>query len=800
MFQNYLRIAYRNLRKNLVFSYINILGLAVGMAAFLLIVQYIRYEKSYEDFHLNRDNIQRVTLNIYNGSEFVTSDCETYAPLGPLLKERMPEVLEFARFYGVDGLRTVRANDHVYLEKGFYFADPSAFKVFTYQFVDGDRDQSLTAPFEVVLTESMAKKFFGQTQVAGESIEIDNHLYRVKAVIADVPGNTHLKFTALLSRRSLATLKPWYPDDKYNNNNEYTYILTAPGTDLVALNKKFTNLAASMPEFDDERFEAGPIKDIHLYSKRAYEPEPTGNANIVFYFTFIAIFVITIAWVNYVNLSTARAVERAREVGIRKVMGSLRKQLIFQFLSESLIINSIAGILALIFFQTSLPIFRDLSGQPLAIDIVADAFVWEITAALVVGGSVLSGIYPALVLSSFTPVSVLKGKFNSSHHGQWMRKSLVIFQFSATAVMIICVITIYQQINFLRKTDLGMDISQTLVIDAHHLGLSDSLLYPAQQALKNELQRRVDVLQIGQAESLPGVNIQELSTTTFTRLGENSTGGYEYNVFGADAGLIPTLQMQFLAGKNFTEAGSNQDNVIINEAAAERLGLSVEEAVGSKIDFRMSKGSNGSTIIGVVKNFHFRSPKDAHLPMLLYYRDKAPYYAVKVQTKDMAETVEGVKAVWERVFPNTVFSYFFLDEKYNNQYSGERQFGQIVSVFSFLTIFIACLGLFGLSSYTISQRAKEIGIRKVLGASVGSIVQLLSASFIKTVLIAAFIAIPFSYLAMDEWLSGYSVHVGLSVWVFLGSVVAILVLALATVSIQTLKTAVSNPVDSLRQE
>ncbi len=514
MIRNYIRIAYRNLRKNQVFSYINILGLAVGMAAFLLIVQYIRYERSYEDFHLNRDNIQRVTLNIYNGSEFVTSDCETYAPLGPMLKDKMPEVVEFARFYGIDGLRNVRANNHMYLEQGFYFTDPTAFKIFTYQFIDGDPSRSLTAPFEAVLTESMAKKFFGRTNVAGEAIEIDNSMYKIKAVIADIPGNTHLKFTALLSRLSLATLKPWYPDDKYNNNNEYTYILTAPGTDLGALNKKFADLAASMPEFDEESFEAGAITDIHLYSNRAYEPEPTGNANIVLYFTFIAAFVIAIAWVNYINLSTARAVERAREVGIRKVMGSLRKQLILQFLSESLIVNVLAAILAMILFQTSLPVFRDLSGQPLATDVFADPFVWMMISALTIGGALLSGIYPALVLSSFAPVSVLKGRFQSSRHGQWMRKGLVIFQFSATAVMIICVVTIYRQINFLRKADLGMDIAQTLVIDAHQLSLPDSLLQSAQQVLKNELQQRSDVLSIGQAESLPGVNMQELSTAT----------------------------------------------------------------------------------------------------------------------------------------------------------------------------------------------------------------------------------------------------------------------------------------------
>jgi putative ABC transport system permease protein len=307
---------------------------------------------------------------------------------------------------------------------------------------------------------------------------------------------------------------------------------------------------------------------------------------------------------------------------------------------------------------------------------------------------------------------------------------------------------------------------------------------------------------IGKAESLPGVNIQELSTATFTRVGEVTTkGGYEYYFFGADAGLIPTLKLQLVAGENFKEGVPNVDQVVINEEAAGRLGFSnPEEAVGSRITFTTRAGSDGSTILGVVKNYYHRSPKDAHLPMLMYYHEKTSYYAVKVQTKDMAQTVAGIKEIWNRVYPGTVFSYFFLDERYNQQYRSDSQFSKVVTTFSGLTIFIACLGLFGLSSYTITQRTKEIGIRKVLGASVGSIVKLLSASFAGTVVIAALIAVPISHVTMNEWLSGYAVRITLSPWVFIVAVIAVLVLAMITVSIQTFKTAISNPVDSLKRE
>jgi putative ABC transport system permease protein len=326
MLTNYLRIAYRHLLKNRIFTWINIFGLAIGIAVFLFIAQYIRFEHSYEDFHETADNILRLTTEIYNGSEYIVTDCETFAPLGPLLKEKMPEVVNFVRMYGLDGFISVKAGTQNFLESGIYWADHSVFDVFTYNVLNGDAARALIAPFEAVLTESMAKKYFGRTNVVDESIEIDKEVYRIKAVIADLPPNTHLKFSFLLSRLSFKTLKPWYPDDLWNNNNEFTYLLTAPGTDLEAFNGKLAKLVSSELKdvISETRFVAEPIKDIHLYSNKSYEPEPSGNGKVVYYFTLIALFIIVIAWVNYINLSTARAVERAREVGIRKVMGSLR--------------------------------------------------------------------------------------------------------------------------------------------------------------------------------------------------------------------------------------------------------------------------------------------------------------------------------------------------------------------------------------------------------------------------------------------------------------------------------------------
>jgi len=803
MFKNNLRVAYRNLLKNRVFSYINILGLAIGMAAFLFIVQYVRFERSYENFHANSDNTYRLLAEFYNGSEYVMTDCETYAPLGPLLKEKMPEVVDFVRLYGIDGLIDVRAGAQNFLESGIYWADQSVFNVFTHPVVNGDATKALIAPFEVVLTESMAKKYFGHTDIVDEAIEIEKNTFRIKAVIADLPANTHLKFSFLLSRLSFKTVKPWYPDDKWNNNNEYTYVLTMPGTDINTFNEKLkilseTELKAIIPQ---ERIIAEPIKDIHLYSDNPYDPEPGGNAQSVYYLTLIALFIIAIAWVNYVNLSTARAVERAREVGIRKVMGSVKLQLVLQFLTESFIINIFAGILALFLYQITFPFFRDLSGQPLPFNLVGDQSFWLLLCGLIGVGSLLSGLYPAFVLASFNPAAVLKGKFQSSSHGQLLRKGLVIFQFSATVVLIIAMCTVYLQVQFLQHQNLGMDIEQTIVLTGKQLDRQDSIFRQTSEAFKTELMKDPSIRTVARSEAVPGL-LQELSTTSIQKLGKTeSDRGYLYYFFRIDAGYIPAMNISLIAGRNFEDGLPNQDQIIVNEEAAKMLGFAnAAEAVGSRVTFNTRGKSEGSAIVGVLKNFYYRSPKESHLPMFFYYGEPADYFTIQVKSEDMKKTISSVATAWSKIYPNSVFDYYFLDEKYDQQYRADTQFGKVMAAFSGLIIFIACLGLFGLSSYTITQRTKEIGIRKVLGASVSEIVRLLSLNFAKTVLTAALIALPLAYFIMDQWLSNYFVRISLNVWIFVFALAVILLLAVVTVSFQTIKSAIANPVDSLKQE
>ena len=416
-------------------------------------------------------------------------------------------------------------------------------------------------------------------------------------------------------------------------------------------------------------------------------------------------------------------------------------------------------------------------------------------------GSLLSGLYPAFVLASFNPAVVLKGKLHSSSHGQLLRKGLVIFQFSATVVLIVAMCTVYLQVKFLRGQNLGMDIEQTIVLTGKQLDRRDSIFQRTIEALKNELTKDPSIKTVARSEAVPGL-LQELSTTSFKRLGEpENNKGYLYYFFRVDAEYVKALNMTFIAGRNFIAGALNEDQVIINEEAVRMLGFSsADEAVGSKITFNTRGDAVGSTIIGVLKNFYYRSPKEEHLPMLFYYGEPADYFTLRVKTDDMKATVSSVASAWRKIYPDAVFEYYFLDEKYDQQYRADTQFGKVMAAFSGLIIFIACLGLFGLSSYTITQRAKEIGIRKVLGASVSEIVHLLSLNFAKTVLIAALIALPVAYFLMEQWLSNYFVRISLNAWIFVFAVAVILLLATVTVSFQTIKSAVANPVDSLKQE
>lgn len=802
MLNNFVRIAWRSLTKNRIFSIINILGLAAGIAAFLFIVTYVRFERSYETFNPNADNVWRITLDLYKGSEYVVTDCETHAPIAPLIKNRFPEVVDYVRMYNNDGLRDVTVGDKNFLESGIYYADPSVFNILGVTVIQGDPAKILSEPSQIVLSQSQAVKFFGSTDVVGKSMIIDNRDYHVTGVIADSPANTHLKFKILISHSTLPKFRSSYNDENWGGNNEYSYLLMKPGTDLASFNEKLLTLCEELKDkLTDDKYRAEPIKSIHLYSNKTFEPEVNGNAKAVYFLALIAVFIICIAWVNYMNLATARAVERAKEVGIRKVMGSIRRQLVAQFLTESLIVNLIAAGLGVVIFQSAMPLFNQLTGLPDNIGIATESFFWLMFVGLALAGTLLAGIYPAFVLSSFKPVLVLKGKFQSSSHGQLLRKVLVVFQFGTTIILMIGVTSVYLQVKHMRSIDLGADLEKTVAVRLPAMDVPDSVQTSLMNSFKTEVMRESAVQSVSISLAYPGIPVTELNTNTLSIIGrEADAGEYTYYWYNIDQHFAKTMGIQLAAGRGF-ESDSENGNILINEEAARLLGfMKPEDALGAQINFVDPRTEKNSIIIGVLKNFYQRSPKEEHLPMMFPFSKRGRYVTVRLNTTDPRDVIASVENAWAKVFPGDVFSYSFVNEKYDQQYRADVQFGQVVATFSALAVVIACLGLFGLSSYTIVQRRKEIGIRKVLGASISQIVSLLSGGYIRIIFTASIIALPVAWFVVDNWLAEYSVRISLNAWMFIGPVLLILCTALLTVGVQTVRSALINPANSLKDE
>lgn len=798
MLNNYTRTAWRSLLKNRIFTLINVFGLAAGVAAFLFITTYVRFERSYESFNPNADNVWRITLDIYNGSEYVVTDCETHPGIGGIIKDKLPEVVDYVRMFNSDGLTEVKIGDKKFSETGICFADPSVYDIMAVNLIKGERKNSLTEPYTIVISESKAKKYFGKTDVIGESLMIDGTLYNIKGVFADRPPNTHFKFSMLMSHATMYKLRNWYKDDNWDGNNEFTYLLMKPGVDLAAFNQKLWAVSEELKDkISNGKYVAQPIKDIHLYSHKSFEAEVNGNAKTVNFLAVVALFIIVIAWVNYMNLATARAVERAREVGIRKVMGSLKIQLIVQFLAESLIVNIIAGFIAIAFVQMAMPMFLVLTGLP---EVSLDKYIWALLGGLVFVGAMLAGIYPAFVLSSFSPVAVLKGKFQSSSHGQLLRKALVVFQFTTTIILIIGVSSVYKQVSHLRSVDLGVTLEQTVAVRMPQVNVSDSLFKSRYNVLKIEAMRDPAVKSLAISGALPGVAVPELNTSRFAVIGKDKDNRYTYYWYMTDEDFAETMGIQFVTGRDF-ESKSDAGNAIINESAARLLGFEKpEDAIGAQFDFVDWRTSKPAVIIGVFKNFYQRAPKEEHLPMILMYNDRGDYLTAHFTTENIKGSVDNLKQAWDKVFPGEVFNYYFVDESFDQQYRADVQFGNVMGTFSVLAVMIACLGLFGLSSYTILQRRKEIGIRKVLGATISQVVTLLSGSYLKIILVSSALALPISWLAIDNWLSGYTVRISMTVWMFVIPVVLILVTALITVSFQTIRSALVNPAKSLKED
>jgi putative ABC transport system permease protein len=807
MVRNYLKVALRNLWKNKGFSAINILGLAIGLACFLLIALYVVDELSYDRFHEKANRIYRVDSEIkFGGNELnlaVTSD-----PMGPTLKKDYPQVEEYVRIHADGGFMFRKGNEFV-REGDVIYADSTLFNVFTLPVISGSAKGALDAPNTIVISESAAKRYFTSTDVIGKSMELDDKsLFRITAVIKDLPHNSHFRPDFILPIKN-----DKYGWGSYLSHNFNTYIVLRPGTDAKAFEKNFAQIIEkyvfpqaaemmkipSMADFEKSGnklvYSLMPLTDIHLRSDRTAELGPNGNIQYVYIFGAVALFILLIACINFMNLSTARSANRAQEVGIRKVLGTQRKNLIFQFLTESTLTAIISLLIAIGIAYLVLPLFNDISTKSLSIKglFTGGTLIILILLPFVVG--MLAGSYPAFFLSSFKPIAVLKGKMVMGSRSGFIRSGLVIFQFFVSIVLITGTIIVYKQLNFIQNTELGFKKDQVLVVnDVYALGKN-------LDSYKNEMLQTTGVIS-GSVSSFLPVSSARNDNSFYKNAVFDSKDALQMQTWSVDYDYLKTMGMQIVKGRGFSKEFKTDSNaIILNEAAVKVLGY--DDPIGKKVytftDLQ-TKAIASFEIVGVVKNFHYESLHQNIGPLSLHIGNSPGLLSFKVTAANLPNILKTAENKWKTMAPGMPFAYQFLDDSFDRMYRDEQRVGKIALIFSILTIFIACLGLFGLATFIAEQRTKEIGIRKVLGASVGNIVGMLSKDFIKLVLVAAIIAVPIAWWGTNKWLEDFAYRVNIGWWIFLVAGVAAILIALGTISWQAVKAALTNPVKNLRNE
>lgn len=798
MLRVYFVTAWRSLWKKKFYTAINILGLSVATAAFILLVNYVRFERSYENNHSKADNIYRLTLDLYNGAAFVVADCETYPAMGPEFKASMPEVQEYVRMQDL-GESELRHNNNAFLVSKGYGADPSLFDVFDVQFIAGDKRSVLQSSSHIVLSETLANRFFGKADVVGETLMYSGEPMQVEGVIKDMPENTHLKFDLLVSMK---LIEKWGQDlTSWSGNNNYTYLLMKPGTDLVAFNNNLE--AFSKKRLKREIVTAEPIKSIHLYSNKTFEPEMNGNARTVDFLLMVAIFIILIGSANYINLTTARGAERSKEAGLRKVLGSSRTSLIKLFFTESFVINILAVGGGLVLVALARPLYVSIVGEGAAANLFQTTAFWILAGLLLLLNAFLSGLYPAFVLSSVKAAVVTSRHSTGTMRGSLLRKTLVAGQFAVALIVLSASVIVYQQLQFVKGQDLGMNIDQVLILRKSQIGDSDTTTKNLGHVFRNRLMETPGVQKVALAGSLPGLGLHSLNTTTDVRRYEDvNYAGTNFYLYGVDAEYVPLMDMEMAAGKNFSKVpAENMGKVLINEETARVLGFtSPEAAINQRLQIGIWR-DEASVITGVLKNYHQLSLKEAQIPMVHWYQEEGTdFYAIRLKTTDMPATLAGIEESWKRIFPGRVYDYFFMDEMFNRQYKADVQFGKIIGLFAVFTLFITILGLLGLAAYDASRRTKEIGIRKILGASPATILTLLSKDFLKLVIVSIIIAVPLCWFIINKWLENFAYRIEINWLVFLFTSMVVVLVAFFTICFQSLKAISTNPVKSLRTE
>ncbi|HEV7347766.1 ABC transporter permease [Telluribacter sp.] len=809
MIRNYLKIALRIFKKDKTFTAINLVGLATGLAVALLIIQYVRFELSYENTHPLADRIVRLTMDYMNGETLDTQDTETNPPVGPKAMREMPEVVNYTRAYpfGEPNV-TVQIGENYYLVEKVFAVDSSFFSMFNYPLIRGNKKGIMTKTRQAVLTEAMALKYFNTLDVLGRTIKMPKSegtvVLEVVGVVPNSPANTHLKFDMLFSYPTMIS-DFGEKEDNWNGNNTLTYLQLAENADYGHFTKSlaaFSDRLEKEEKIKNERVIGQKISDIHLYSHKTFETEPNGEAKSVFFLLGVAILVLISAFVNYVNLTTSKALDRAREMGMRKVVGSTQTQIRTQIFTETVLINLAAGLLAVALIGAVHPLFIEIAGLPGGVPVFSDLFFWQSLGAFLLLSILLSGLYPAFVLSSFEPVKVLKGNFSRSNQGVLLRKSLVVFQFTITIVLLVQTFTVYRQVHFLREQNLGVDVDRAIVVKAP-VGSNAQKEYGSfRQALL--VQSQVGAVSL--SGTVPGMGTAQMSTTTGINLSNAiEKNSYNFYLTNIDSSFVNLMGIRLVAGNNYDATSwpvfsdtTKKDEVLVNEEALRLWGIPTpKEAVGQELSF----WGRQWTIRGVLKNYHYESPKAAFIPIIHFYSPTFDSFAsVKFSGGNSSEQLATLEKVYKAHFPYSPFSYFFLDSEYDKQYKADDRFQTVFSILTGFAILISCLGLFGLATFTVSKRTKEIGIRKVIGASTTNLMILLSKDFMKTVLMSVVIGIPITYFLVENWLANYASRIELNWWLFAAPAVLVLLLVMISIGGKTIATALMNPVKSLRSE
>lgn len=799
MLRNLFIIALRNFRKDKWYSLLNVLGLTIGTTFSLFLIFYINDELSFDKHHKNADRIFRINSHIAESDKNIDWTL-SQLPLGPQVKKDYPEVEEMMRMMGRERTLFKQGEKNFYETKAF-FADSTIFKIFTHKFLEGNPATALQAPFEIVITKSIAEKYFGSNAPAlGKSLRTVYDVYKVTGVIEDVPGNSHIRYDMLISFSTLLRQNGNAGDgpNSWGNFYLYTYVLLKPGASASNFASKLDEVYTKFVEpifkqFNVKmKYDVMNIQSIHLNSKLQYEPEELGSMSYIWIFSAVAFFMLLIACINYMNLTTARSARRAKEIGIRKVNGSSRKQLISQFLSESLLTALIAVLISVGLVLLLLPMFNSLSGKNFSAGNIIEPKNIFLLVAIVLFTGLVGGSYPALYLSSFKPINILKGTLSKASGNINLRRSLVVMQFSVAMIMLICTWVVYSQLAYVRKKDLGFDKARVMTITVN-TGQDER---PKISTLQNDLRSLPGVKEVGTANNFPGS--PNINLNLFTVSTDNGSIDQGIECYAVDENYLDVLGIKIMRGRNFEGLGDTLHSIIVNESLVKQFGW--KEALGKRIKFPGDTSGNYLEVVGVFNDFNQKSLYNPIAPLLLFYGANSNVIQVKMQGADLSNSIAKISAAWKKYFPELPFEYKFLDESFNSQYAADEKRGEIFAAFSALTIAITCLGLLGLTAFTTQQKQKEISIRRVMGASILQVVTMITQSYIWLALISVIVAFPIAWYFMNNWLKAFPYNAGLSVYAFILSAIAIVIVSSATAMFHSAKAALTNPANNLRTE